>query len=174
MDPYTLFTIAKGIFSATGLDAKVEEWIGGKVLGNGVVKKIADIAQAVVGHTDIQAMSPDQLASVKTAILDAEADIRKIAQEDLKSARAMYSETEHTMADKIAASVIKWNLWMVVMLVGVNVGVLLYVTNPTIAVAVGNIIGASISYLWQERQSVIGFFFGSSHGSKTKTKLLGK
>lgn len=173
MDPFTLFTIAKSIFSATGLDDKAEEWIGDK-LGDGVAKKITGIAQAVIGHTDTKTMSTEQLASVKTAILDAEADIRKLAHEDLKDAREMYSETEHTMADKVAESVIKWNLWMVAMLVGVNVGVLLYVTNPTIAVAVGNIIGASISYLWQERQSVIGFFFGSSHGSKTKTKLLGK
>ena len=57
---------------------------------------------------------------------------------------------------------------MVGLLVGANALALCFIKEATIAVAVGNVIGASIQALWNERQQVIGFFFGSSLGSKMK------
>ena len=42
------------------------------------------------------------------------------------------------------------------------------IKEPTAAVTAGNVIGASIAYLWNERSQVVGFFFGSSIGSKLK------
>jgi hypothetical protein len=84
----------------------------------------------------------------------------------------MYKTTDHKMADKIADRVIMWNLPAIALLVGANVGVVSFVENPVIAVSVGNIIGASIAYLWNERSTVINFFFGSSQGSKDKTDKL--
>ena len=56
----------------------------------------------------------------------------------------------------------------VVVLIGANAAGLILVTDPTSAAALGNVLGASIAYLWNERSQVVGFFFGSSIGSKLK------
>ena len=91
--------------------------------------------------------------------------------QDLSNARAMYGQ-QHQNADRIARQIMTWNLPAIVALVAANCAAVYTIDNPTIAVALGNIIGASITYLWNERSQVVGFFFGSSMGSKDKQEML--
>jgi hypothetical protein len=87
---------------------------------------------------------------------------------DMESARGMYKETEHEMADSIADNVIKRNLIFVAILVIVQVLVVMYVEDKTVIAVISSVIGGVITALLQERQQVINFFFGSSKGSKDK------
>ena len=56
-------------------------------------------------------------------------------------------------------------------LVGVQVLVILYVDGQVAAVVTG-IVGTITGALINERNTVVNFFFGSSKGSKDKSKLL--
>jgi len=86
----------------------------------------------------------------------------------LKDSRDMYKNTGHDQADKIAQHVITWNAPLVGILLTLYGFSLIYVKDANTAQAVGTLLGGSIAALWQERQAVMGFFFGSSLGSKLK------
>ena len=88
---------------------------------------------------------------------------------DVQDAREMYEKTSHTKADDIASSVINFNLWIILGLVATMTLVIMYVDGQVAAVISG-LIGTAIGNLFQERNTVIGFFFGSSQGSKDKDK----
>ncbi len=171
MEPVTAIALGKAISDATGLT----DWIAGK-FGNSapVARKVIDIATAVTGAknpqdvVDILSRDSVKAAEVAQAVRDDEMALINIAYQDLKDARDMYKNTGHDQADKIAHAVIRYNLPMVALLVFANAIALYFIRDATIAVAIGNVIGASIQALWNERQQVIGFFFGSSLGSKLK------
>jgi hypothetical protein len=162
----------------------ITEWLGDKVggeMGVKTAKTITGLAQTVTGtKSPEEALAAIQensqlAAELKNKIIDNEHELRVAYLADVNSARDMYKGSDHQMADKIADRVIIWNLPFIALLVGVNVGVISFVEDPIIAVSVGNIVGASIAYLWNERSTVINFFFGSSKGSKDKAdKLAGK
>lgn len=95
--------------------------------------------------------------------------------EDIKDARDMYTDTGHKMADQIAGKVINQNLPIIFSLIIINVlSVWLLKGQGEIIAIVSNFIGIAIGHLFNERQSIINFFFGSSRGSKDKSKLLNK
>ena len=91
--------------------------------------------------------------------------------EDRKSARDSY-KVHHEQADKVAQSIMARNLPTIFILVIVNVTSVYaaeYFKLPTGVLAIiSNLIGVVIGQLLAERQSVVGFFFGSSLGSKMK------
>lgn len=89
---------------------------------------------------------------------------------DMDSARDMYQDTEHEMADSIADNVIKRNLIFVAVLIVVQVLVVMYVEDKVLIAVISGAIGSVTTALLQERQQVINFFFGSSKGSKSKDK----
>jgi len=91
--------------------------------------------------------------------------------ENTKDARLMYRSTEHITADGIANNIVKWNLWIMLLLVIMQVFVILFVEGPVAAVVTG-IVGTLTGALINERNTVINFFFGSSQGSKDKSKKL--
>lgn len=93
--------------------------------------------------------------------------------EDVKDAREMYQNTSHDIADEIAQKVIRINLPIIGILIVINVlSVWLLQGKGEVIAIVSNFIGIAIANLFNERQSVINFFFGSSKGSKDKSKIL--
>ena len=171
----TAVTIAR----ACGMDDWLKDTFGGTPSGK-AAKRMIELAQAATG-----AGSPEEIElhirNDVEAKMDARRELQRHEQEltqlhlaDVRDARAMYSnsKSKSDMADKLANRIMSWNLPAIVALVAGNCAVVYTIENPTIAVALGNIIGASITYLWQERQQVVGFFFGSSVGSKDKQDLL--
>ena len=174
MDPFTIVTGAISIADALGIDEWFGELVGGEP-GAKAASKVVDMAKSVTGAGSIEGalaeLKENQLlaAELKKSIIDNEHELKLAVSEDMKLARDMYQNTDHAMADKIADEIITKNPKLILLLILTNICVVLWVTNPAIAIAAGNVIGASITYLWQERQSVVGFFFGSSHGSKQKS-----
>lgn len=170
IDPASI-ALAKAISDATGLT----DWIASKFGDSApVAKAVIDTAVKVSGaqsQADVVAIlqrDTVKAAEVKAAIEMQEMQLIQLAYDDLKSARSMYQSTGHDQADKIAAHVIKWNAPLVGVLLLLYGAALVYINDAGTAQAVGTLLGGSVAALWQERQAVMGFFFGSSLGSKLK------
>jgi len=176
MDPVTLALTA----------AKFVPQIVGWVKGSGskekqVADKFLNIANTIAGKGDDQAnmdaISADpalQLEFQKAVMADAHV-FDELCLQNTMDARRMYEKDDGT-ADEIANVVIKYNLAIVFLLVGIQLVAVIYLAESAALLAVAsNIIGIVIHALLKERQDIINFFFGSSLGSKIKTKAgLGK
>lgn len=177
MEPITVITTAMALAEATGLSSWIGRKLGGEV-GEKTAEKITDIAGVITGTEDPSEMlakiKKDQALAneLKKQLIDNEQELKLAYFEDVKSARDMYKATDHKQADSIADGIIKYNLWFVLFLILINIGVILFVKEVAIVALLSNLIGASISYLWNERSTVINFFFGSSLGSKDKSREL--
>ena len=146
-----------------------------------VADKIINIAQKVTGASNkdyVESLlenDPAVQLEFQKAIMADRHVFDQLCLDNTKDARKMY-ENENTIADQIANSIIKINLFIVFCLVGFQVVAVIWLSDQAALLAtVSNIIGIVIHALLKERQDVINFFFGSSLGSKLKTKLgLGK
>ena len=99
-------------------------------------------------------------------------ELAKLENEKYKTAHHSYREKSQ-MADSIARDIITRNLPIIALLVSINIGLVYFMKDdaPLIAIA-SNIIGFSIGNLFNERQAIVNFFFGSSIGSKEKDKRI--
>lgn len=173
VDPITIITSALAIIKYSGL----AEWAGkrwGGAPGVEVSKKIIEIAGTVVGEEAAKEgaiLTPAHESQIRSKILDSEPELMKLHLQDKDSARGMY-KNKSSQADKVAHSIMLWNLPAIIALLLLNGAAVYFIENPAVAVAIGNAIGASISFLWQERQQIVGFFFGSSLGSKKKGSFI--
>ena len=181
MDPLTIVTSAAAIARAAGLS----DWLRARFADQPSAEaaaRMVDLATSVTGASDpreaIRKISSDLEARdrARAALLEWEQELVRLQLADVDSARALYQRAnesaEPRQADRIARQIMSWNLPAIVGLVGANCAAVYYISNATVAVALGNVIGASITYLWNERSQVVGFFFGSSLGSKDKQALL--
>lgn len=174
MEPVAAITLAKTIISKTGLGRWISKKVG-KVIGEKTAHKVVAIAQQVTGVSSVDevldCLSKDKAAAiqVRNTLMQNEHTLQMTMVEDRQNARAMYVE-KNEMADAIAERVIRFNHWVVVLLILANCAVAYYVQERGLALALGNLISLSIGALWQERQQVVGFFFGSSLGSKQKSQ----
>lgn len=109
------------------------------------------------------------------ALTEKDFEVFKISIQDRQDARNMYIQTGHEQADKIASHIMSRNLPYIVVMASVNVLVLLFAESwnlsTAVVLAVGNVIGMVIQSLIQERAQVVGFYMGSSIGSKMKDKV---
>ena len=182
MEPITLAATATKAAIAIARAAGLSDWLQDKFEDKPSLKaaeRILALAEsATATHSPEEALErintdADHRFRVKRLLLQREEALIQLHYEDLRDARRMYGR-QHDNADRIARQIMTWNLPAIVALVGANCAAIYLIENPTIAVALGNIIGASVTYLWQERSQVVGFFFGSSMGSKDKQNLLGE
>lgn len=111
-------------------------------------------------------LTPEEVASIK----ESQNKILEYHQKNTADARSMYKEKSDT-ADSIALSISKWNLPLIVILIIINVAATELLNDVKLAI-VSNFIGIAIKTLFDERATVINFFFGSSQGSKDKSKQL--
>lgn len=108
-----------------------------------------------------------------TPTMQAEIDKRiDLDYQDRENARKMYTESDHSMADDVAKRVINYNLWVVLAALIIEIGCVFYLEDKVLIAIISGAVGAITQALLQERQQVIAFFFGSSQGSKEKTKML--
>jgi len=102
------------------------------------------------------------------------ADSEKANLQTVVNAQDMY-KAKNDQADKIANSIFTWNLPIIVVLVGVNLLAIQYIKEASMLAVVTNLTGMAIKTAWDERSTVINFFFGSSMGSrKAQESMLGK
>lgn len=106
-------------------------------------------------------------------MLDIEMEQYELYLSDLADSRDMYKTTSHEMADDIARKVIKWNLWVVLLAIIIEVIFVVFVDDKILIAIISGAIGAVTNSLLNERQQIINFFFGSSRGSKDKSIKLG-
>jgi len=133
----------------------------GEDLALETVKKVTGI-----DLTTKKELTPEEIASIK----DSQNKILEYHQKNTADARSMYKEKSET-ADSIALSISKWNLPLIVILIIINVAATELLNDVKLAI-VSNFIGIAIKTLFDERATVINFFFGSSQGSKDKSKQL--
>lgn len=176
MDPITITATALSIIKATGLSAWIGRRLGGEP-GERASARIVETAEGIVGGSPNKDVvktlkaDPAMTDQVRLALVAQEAELVELNMADMQDARAMYKQ-KNAQADKVATTIMRFNLPAILLLIVFNIGAIYFINNPTVAVAIGNLVGASISFLWQERQQVMGFFFGSSLGSKEKSELL--
>jgi len=139
----------------------------------GLVGKALSIAKAVTGIGDdkgaVEAIQADPELSYKyeMALLADKHIPDRLNLENTQGAREAY-KVHHEQADKIADSVMKWNLWLMGGLTLANIGVVYFITDGALVAIASNLIGMVVNHLMSERQNVVNFFFGSSMGSKDK------
>lgn len=102
-------------------------------------------------------------------------------KEDNRHTEAKYNKAHETyqsksdMANDIATQIINRNLPIIALLVVINVALVYLMKDNSALIAIAsNIIGVAIGNLFNERQAIVNFFFGSSIGSKDKSIALAK
>lgn len=177
MEPVTVISTALAIAEASGLSGWLGRKLGGDI-GERTAETITDIAGRITNVDEpeeiLEVLRKDKVLAgeLKQLIIANEHELKIAYLRDVESARDMYKSTDHKQADKIADSITKWNTLIVFCLICVNIAVVVFIPDPTLVALVSNMIGASISYLWNERSTVINFFYGSSQGSKDKSREL--
>jgi siderophore synthetase component len=92
----------------------------------------------------------------------------EIKLRDLESARDAY-KVNPDQANKTASHIMRYNLVIVFLLVIINCLAVYFLWNEAAMLAIAsNFIGIVMNSLLSERSAVVGFFFGSSLGSKMK------
>ena len=136
---------------------------------------VENVASEITGKTGDDAVKaieadPELAYKFKIAVMADSHVSEQMIADDMKDARDSY-KTHHEEADKVSRSIMSRNLPTVFALVIVNILCTYYFKDDgNIIAIVSNIIGIVIGQLLSERQSVVGFFFGSSLGSKIKNK----
>ena len=109
------------------------------------------------------------------AILLAEIQSMEIEYlKDVQNARDMYAKTDHKIADEIATNVILRNIWMAIALTIIEILSVIFIDDKILIAIISSAVASIVTALINERQQVIGFHFGSSAGSKAKSKQLEK
>lgn len=165
---------ALSLSEALGLTSWIGRKLGGDT-GEKTAQVISGIAQEITGtDTDKDAIlsiskNPELAKEIRLKVMDNEQELRLAYLADLKDARAMYTNTDHTMADSIAKSVMRYNVLAVLALIGVLVGIPYLNVDAGTMTMLGGVVGGCITSLWNERATAISFFLGSSKSSADKT-----
>lgn len=129
-------------------------------------------------------LTPQEVAAIKDAEFKIkELDFKELEleleskREENRHEEAKYNKAHETyqnksdMADGIATQIINRNLPIIAILVITNVALVYFMQENAALIAIAsNIIGVAIGNLFNERQAIVNFFFGSSIGSKEKDK----
>lgn len=150
---------------------------GGKT--ESVIEKVVEVVEVVKGKSKaeqslaldsvLNELPQDVMSDVQyeLALINEQQESQKMLLEDRQSARDAY-KVHNEQADKIAERIMKWNLPYIAFVLIVNVLCVVFITNSPVLAAVNTVFGMVIKSLFDERQNVSGFYFGSSMGSKQK------
>jgi len=168
IDPLTIMGLIKFIPDLVGLFDKKR----GKKTKE-AIDTIGAIAEVVTGKTGDEAVNaiakdPKLAYEFQLAVMADSHVQEQLAFEDRKSAREAY-KVNNSQADKIAENIMKRNLPIILLLVVINIASVIYLKDQSAIIAIiSSIIGIVIGNLNNERQQVVGFYMGSSLGSKIK------
>jgi hypothetical protein len=166
---------ALGIAKAIGLT----DWVTDKLSGSDndaakIAAKVITYASTSTGKKDPSAIEktlsehPELAAKLKQTLLDNEHELDMAPFRDRQNARDMHNKHPQ-QADKIAHGIMRFNLPYIFILLVANVIAMVYLKDfSAILALVSNLLGMTIKSLFDERNCVTGFYFGSSMGSKSK------
>jgi len=170
MDPLSILGLIKFVPDIIGMfDTKKGQQ------AKKISETVGKVAEAVTGKTGQDAVSaiekdPALAYKFKLAVMANSHVQEQMDLDNTKSARDMY-KVNPEQASKVANNIMKYNLVIVFLLVIINVLAVMQLKDDAAVLAiVSNFIGIVMMALLQERQAVVNFFFGSSMGSKNKTK----
>jgi hypothetical protein len=143
-----------------------------------VTETIADVVDKIQGNPTpqnqaklqalIDSLDPLEIQKLALGLQQIQLDREKAYLQDTQSARGMY-QVHNVQADKIADRVMRWNLIFIFAVLLINVGTVYWLKDfGTILALIGNVLGWVLKGLFDERQQVCSFYFGSSMGSKQK------
>ena len=170
------------IMGAIGLAEEIGlvDWVGDLIGGNNgkeVAQKVVDTAQALTGISDpvkardVINKDPALQHKLREKLLDQKHDLEKLAFANTAHAREMYKE-KSDQADKIAQLVMTLSIPLIAFIAVIQVVAAYLIDEKALSILIANICGAAMGYLWNERATIINFFFGSSAGSKQKQQQL--
>jgi hypothetical protein len=157
----------------------ITDWVSDKLSSsdNGAAKiaaKVLDFASQATGESDPVKINkaliadPTLAIQLKQTLLDNEHELDMAPYKDRQDARAMHNQHPE-QADKIADRIMKYNLPYILFLLVANCLAMFYLRDYSAILAiVSNLIGMTLKSLFDERNCVTGFYFGSSMGSKNK------
>ena len=130
--------------------------------------KVKDLVEEKTGikMSDETQLSDEDIQKLREFELSHKLELEKLSTEERNlrytTAHATYRK-KSSAADTIAKQVIYFNLPVIAILVLVNVSIVHYLQeNATLIAIVSNVIGIAIGNLFNERNTIINFFFGSS------------
>ena len=152
---------------------------GISVAVGGLIAKTLGVEERPEAVMEALQTNPEALLKIKElekderiAMLQAEmqskqmlADSEKINLSTVSGAQDMY-KSKNEQADKIADSIFRYNLWLIGVTVLAAICVPMYIKDVAAVAVVSNITGMVIKTLFDERSTVINFFFLSSMGSR--------
>lgn len=145
----------------TSLVATGVRILGKELLGN-------ESASSDEVQKAVESATPAQMIALKKANNDFVVQKMQIQAGEMASAREMYT-SHNQQADSIADTIIKRNIWFIIALILVNVGIVyVFRENAAAASSATGLIAFAVRDLLAQIQSVSGFYFGSSLGSKSK------
>lgn len=151
--------VKEGIKKVTGIDLNK--------------KQAADLTAAEVEKINAYKLDLEKLDFEKLKLeMDKEKEANRHEEAKFNKSHETY-QNKSDMADGIASQIINRNLPIIAILVIINVALVYFMKeNPSLIAIASNIIGVAIGNLFNERQAIVNFFFGSSIGSKEKDKLI--
>lgn len=167
-------TIALGLAKLTGLDKKIGQWIGGDN-GAEVATKVVDMAQTLTGESDPSkavdrvSENPELQHQFRTAVLNKEELLEKIALRNLQGAREMQKEAlkQDDLESKRFIYRFSW-FWAVCSCLYIAAVTFIKIPDGSerfADTALGFILATALG-------GMFSFFYGSSQGSKDKTNSL--
>lgn len=140
---------------------------------NPIGTTIGKVTELLKGEAEKNNTAKIALAELQRNQLDWELETYRAESLDRERASKSYVQRSE-MADRIAENIISRNLLFIAILLGFNIAFnvlsTIFIDDKTIAVSIGSTIataiGTVIGSMLQERNQVVGFFFGSSLKNK--------
>ena len=152
---------------------------GSSIAIGGLISAALGTSNDAVAISNELKNNPEAMLKLKQLELDNEDSLRaqvirlnEIELDKYKTAHDTY-KTNGVEANSIAESIINYNLPIIAILVLVNIALVYLMEDRSELIAIAsNIIGVAIGNLFNERQAIINFIFGSSVGSKEKDRKI--
>ena len=143
------------------LDSDTAEQVAGKII---------DVAKYATGLTDDKAaLDAFETASTPKDLAKLRSDVLKLVEMQVDDVQHARDNNEHKeLTENVAYAIMYGNLAVIACLIGGFA----WVASSDLAVSAAStlsaIIGGALNQLYQERQQVAGYLYGSSLGSKLK------
>lgn len=138
-----------------------------------VASKVIDLAKDQTGLSDPEEAlenfnpSPEDIAALRS-------DVLKLIEMEIGDVQHARVNNKHEkLTENVAYGIMYGNLVLIAALIGVFAWVATSDLDTAFASTLSAMIGGALNQLYQERQQVAGYLFGSSLGSKLKS-MIGK